>query len=150
MSAASVVLRRSCRALSALAVSLLCLFVSGFVSSRCQSALSVRWRALSALAVSLPYLSYVWAPWIHVNVRLDSECTMIASWGTLTNVTLGSREVYVCVLGGGGVGVYWFNFHFIYTRRHALTVVYINSFVVSMRCYMYIVILYRAHFCQLL
>ena len=49
---------------------------------------------------------------------------MIASWGTLTNVTLGSREVYVCVFGG--VGVYWFHFHFIYTRRH---VVYINSSV---------------------
>ena len=30
--------------------------VSGFVSSRCQSALSVPWRALSALAVSLPCL----------------------------------------------------------------------------------------------
>ena len=62
----------SCRALSALAVSLLCLFLgglcqlllsvcpvcslAGFVSSCCQSALSVSWRALSALAVSLPCL----------------------------------------------------------------------------------------------
>ena len=31
--------------------------LAGFVSSCCQSALSVPWRALSALAVSLPCLS---------------------------------------------------------------------------------------------